>query len=201
VLVELLGGFVMVAQHGGFLERAVHAFDLAIGPRMGRLGQAVFHAVRAANAVKAVPAGKPLVRLQGELYPVVRQYGVGFVRQGLQHAAQELGRQQACGARVQLGKGHFAGAVHGHEQVHLALLGAHLRKVHVQVSDGVLLDLLFGGTFSVLGQGQAADAVALREAVQGRTGQPRNAGLQRVKTIVQRQLRVLAKRHGGRFFR
>jgi hypothetical protein len=89
--------------------------------------------------------------------------------------------------------------VDGHEQVHLALLGAHLGEVHVQVPDGVVLELLFSRALAVLGQRQAADAVALEQAVQGRTGPPRNAGLQRVQAIVERPWRVLAEGDSRRF--
>ena len=71
----------MIALHGGFLNRAVQAFDLTVGPRMGRLGQAVFHAVFAADAVKAVPTGQELVRLGRELHPVVRQDGMHLIGQ------------------------------------------------------------------------------------------------------------------------
>jgi hypothetical protein len=78
VFIELLRGLVVVAQHGGFLARAIQAFDLAIGPRVGRLGEAVLDAKLAADAVKAVPAGEPLVRLQGEWYAVIGAHRMGF---------------------------------------------------------------------------------------------------------------------------
>ena len=40
---------VVVALDGGVLDRAVHAFDLSIGPRMVRLGQPVLDLVRRAD--------------------------------------------------------------------------------------------------------------------------------------------------------
>jgi len=55
VRVELVGGLVMVALDPRFFDGAVHALDLAVGPRVRRFGQAVRHAVLPANAVNAVP--------------------------------------------------------------------------------------------------------------------------------------------------
>ena len=63
VLVELVGGLVVKALHGGLFNRAVQARGLAVGPGVGRFGQAVFHALCAADAVKTVPARQELVRL------------------------------------------------------------------------------------------------------------------------------------------
>ena len=39
--VEFFGGFVMKAFNRRFLHRAVHAFDLAVGPGVGGLGEAL----------------------------------------------------------------------------------------------------------------------------------------------------------------
>ena len=52
---------------------------------------------------------------------------------------------------------------------------------------------------ALLRQGQAADAVALQQAVQRRAGQAWNRGLEGVEAIVERQVRVLAEGPGGRF--
>ena len=62
MLVEFLRALVMEALDGGLFTGAVQALDLAVGPRVRRFGQAVLHAVFAANAVKAVPARQELVR-------------------------------------------------------------------------------------------------------------------------------------------
>ena len=56
VLVEPVGGLVVEALDGCLLTRAVHALDLAVGPRVCRFGEPVLHAVFVADAVKAVPA-------------------------------------------------------------------------------------------------------------------------------------------------
>ena len=54
MIFELAVGFVVITPDGGFLERAVHPLDLAIGPRVVRLCEAVLDAVFAAGAVEHV---------------------------------------------------------------------------------------------------------------------------------------------------
>ena len=101
MLVELVGRLVMEALDGGFFDGAVHALDLAVGPRVRRFGQAVFHAVFQANAVKTVPTGQALVRLGRELHPIVGQYRMHPIRQLVEDAAQKLGRDNAFDARLE----------------------------------------------------------------------------------------------------
>ena len=70
---ELGRTLVMVALHGGLLNRAVYAFSGFVGSRLGRLGHAVFHTVFAADTVEAVSATQELIWLRRELHPVVGQ--------------------------------------------------------------------------------------------------------------------------------
>ena len=49
---ELPMCFVVIAPDGGFLERAVHSFDLAVGPWVMWLGEAVLDTVLSADAVE-----------------------------------------------------------------------------------------------------------------------------------------------------
>lgn len=56
VLVELLRRLIVEALDGGLFQRAIHPFDLAVGPGVSGLGQAMLDAIFAANAVKTVPA-------------------------------------------------------------------------------------------------------------------------------------------------
>jgi hypothetical protein len=195
VLVELRGGLVMVAQHGGLLQGAVPALDLAVGPRMRRFGEAVFDAVRVADAPEEVAAGVGLVGHGAEVRAVVGQHRVHPVGQRGQHPAQQLGGQHLRGPGLPVGEGPLAGAVDGHKQVHAARLGVHFGQVHVQVGDGVVLEFVLGRAFSVFGQRQATPAVTLEQAVQRRAGQAWNRGLPGVEAIIQRQLRVLAEGH------
>jgi len=86
MLVELVGGLVVEALDGGFFTRAVQALDRAVGPRVGRFGQAVLHALCAAEAVKTVPARQPLLRLRCKWHPVVGEHGRHLVRQLVEYA-------------------------------------------------------------------------------------------------------------------
>ena len=105
----------MITLYRGLLSGPVHAFDLAIGPGVGWLGEAVFDAVSVAHAVEKVAPSIDLMRHVSELCSIVRQHLVHFVRERRQHPAQKIGRQYLRGLRVQLGEGHFAGAVDGDE--------------------------------------------------------------------------------------
>jgi hypothetical protein len=118
------------------------------------------------------------------------------VRQLGQHPAQKVGGGHFGGLRLQLGKGRFAGAVNGPEQLLAAFFGLHFRKIDVQVADGVVLNLLSGHAQPIFRQGQAADAVALKATVQGRTRKVRNRGLPGVEAVVEGQQRVAAKSDG-----
>ena len=57
---------------------------------------------------------------------------------------------------MQLGKGHFAGAVDGHEEVLAAFFGVHFGEIDGQVADGVVLEFLFWRALPVFAQRQAA---------------------------------------------
>ena len=189
----------MMALHGGRLNQAVHALDGAVGPGMGRLGQAVLHAVFAADTVKAVPTGQQLVRLRRELNAVVGEHGTHPAGQFVQHPAQQLGRDHALGLRMPFGKGDFAGSVNGCKQVLRAFLGLDLGEVDVPVADGLVLALLLRRIFPVPAQGQSTDAGTLKTAVQGRARAPRNRGLERVQAVVERQQGVLPESAGNGF--
>jgi hypothetical protein len=90
---------------------------------------------------------------------------VDAVGHGLDEGVQEVGRDPAGGLLVQPGEGELAGAVDGHEQVQLALLGADLGDVEVEVAERVGLEAL-PDRAAALGWGQAGDAVPDEAAVQ-----------------------------------
>ena len=70
VLPELVVADVMVAFDGGVLDGAVHSLDLAVGPRVVGLGEAVLDAVFTADLVEAVDA-----HASGPAIPVAWQVG------------------------------------------------------------------------------------------------------------------------------
>ena len=57
VLSQLVVGFVVEALDGSVFEGAVHAFDLPIGPRVFRLGQAVVDIVLGAGVFRGNEPG------------------------------------------------------------------------------------------------------------------------------------------------
>ena len=87
-----------------------------------------------------------------------------MVGQLIQHPAQKFGGYEALGARMPFGKRRLAGAVDGDEEVLAAFFGLQLRKIDVQLADGMVLKLLFWWALPLLAQGQSADAVPLKTA-------------------------------------
>jgi len=57
VRAKLIMALVVEALHGGFLDRAVHPLDPAVGPGVFHLGQPALYAVFAANAPANVLEG------------------------------------------------------------------------------------------------------------------------------------------------
>jgi hypothetical protein len=76
--------------------------------------------------------------------------------------------------------------------VEFALLGSDLGDVDVEVADRVGLEAL-AGRLVAIGLGEARDAVAHEAAMQRRARQVRDAGLQGVEAVVQRQQGVAAE--------
>lgn len=54
MLLELSMSIVMIGSHGGFLDGAIHAFDLAIGPGMIGFGQAMIDIMASAGRFKGM---------------------------------------------------------------------------------------------------------------------------------------------------
>ena len=183
MVVELGRGLVMIALHGGPFERAVEALDLSVGPGVGRLGETVFGAVFVAHAVKNVPPGVDLVGHIAKPSTVVGRYFGCLMGDSGQHPAQKIGRQYFRGARLQPGESQLAGAVDGHKGIDAPFFGVDSGEINVQVAHGVVLELL--SLLCGRGGRQAAGAVALEQAVQGRAGKGRNGLLQGVGAVIQ----------------
>ena len=75
---------------------------------------------------------------------VVGQHRVHLVGHGGDEAAQEVGGSAARDLFVQFDKGELGGAVDRHQQVELALRGAHFGDVDVKLADRVGLELALG---------------------------------------------------------
>ena len=120
------------------------------------------------------PLGRRGSRQVGELDAVVGQHGVDLVGHGCdQGLAGSVTLSADAAFSMQLDEGELRGPVDGHEEIELALLGAHLGDVDVEVADRIALELLLGRLVAV-DLRQAADAVALQAAMQRRAGQMRD---------------------------
>lgn len=81
---DLSGKTVAGCQHARFLDRAVHALDLAIGPRMFNLGQPMFDPVLLAAHIEHMSyvscrRAARVTRREGELDPIVSEIRVDLV--------------------------------------------------------------------------------------------------------------------------
>lgn len=82
---KLIVAVVVVPLDRGVLDRAVHAFDLAVGPRMVRLCQPVLDPVGFTDHVEPHWSGidwVPVPGLLGELDAVIREDRVNAVGHG-----------------------------------------------------------------------------------------------------------------------
>ena len=210
---ELIMADVMEPLDGRLLDRAVHAFNLAIGPGMFRLGQAMFNVILRASQIKGVASEKflflkhvsdfgyaPSLALGiGEMGTVIGQDSMDFIGNSLNGLAEKIGGNAARCFLMQLGKSNLAGAVNRNQQVKLSLCGMNFCNVDMKITDRVMFKLL-AYRFVALDIWQPTDAVTLQAAMQGRAGQARDRRLQGVQTIVKRQQRMLAKGHNDGFF-
>ncbi len=107
-------------------------------------------------------------------------YDIGY---GFDQVSQELSRRHLTGFGMQLRIGELGCPVDCHEEVELAFGRLDLGDIDMEVADRVALELPLRGlvTFDIW---QAADAVALQAAVQGRARQVRDRRLKRVEADV-----------------
>ena len=110
-----------------------------------------------------------------KLNTIIGQHFNYLIRNPGQDPFQERHGDGLGGLRVQFGEGQLAGAVNGDKEVLLAFFGLHFGEINVQVADGVVLEPGLFARSLFLGWRQAADAVALQTAVQGRAAQGRAA--------------------------
>jgi hypothetical protein len=200
---QLIVVLVVEAFNGRILDGAVHSFDLTVGPWMPWFRGSVLDVVLRTGELEGMGAeylagGHCLADFRhsrttsagrGELDAIVGQHRVDPVRHGLDQMAQEVAGDARDRLLVQFDEGELAGAVDGDEEVEFALLGADLGDVDVEVADWVALELALVRLVAV-DLGKARDAVALKAAMQRRSRQLREGGLEGVEAIVERQERV-----------
>ena len=121
----------------------VHAFDLAVSPRMFDFCQSVVDVVGETDAVEGNDGVFFRAFAPGKLNAIIGQERVELVRHGLEQAFKARFCQQVRGPFMQLGMGELRCAVDGDEQIQLALFGLHFGNIDVAVTDRVCFELLF----------------------------------------------------------
>ena len=176
---ELHVRLVVEAFDGRLFDGAVHTLDLAIGPRMPGLGEAVVDTVLGASEFEGVSAEdltplehgvdlgrSPAIAARiGEVRAVVGQDGVDFVGNGFEKGSEEVRGDAPRRLLMQLGEGELRGSVDGHEEIELAFLGADFGNVDVEVADGIGLELALPG-LGVFHLREPGDVVALQTTMQ-----------------------------------
>ena len=118
----------------------VHPLDLAVGPRMVRLGEPVFNAVLATDLIEAVDAQAcgpaiPVLRQVGELDAMIDEDSVQAVGDCSDQHFQERDGGRSVSLVVKLDEGELRGAIDPDIEVKLALLGTHLGDIDMEVAD------------------------------------------------------------------
>jgi hypothetical protein len=200
---ELVVGVVKVALHRSVLDGSVHALDLPVGPGMVGFGKPVLDSVDMADAVEGVAAktcgwALTVLRQVGELDSVVGEYGVDTIWNGFDERLEERGGSLHICSFDEFDHSELRGSVDGHEQVELAFGRSHLSQVDVEEADRIGVELL-PASLVPLNLGQAADAMAFQTTMKRRACELRDRGLKSIEAVVERQKRVLAKRHDDGF--
>lgn len=179
MLPEVVVGFVVEALDGGLFEGSVHALYLAVGPGMLGLGQAMVDVGFGAGELEGMGAeefsaleskldlrgSRTAITGRGEMHAIVGKYSVDLIGHDLDQCIQEVSRDSLGGLLVHLDEGELGGPVDGDEEVKLALLGAHLRDIDMEVADRVRLELLAPGPVAIHVR-QPGDAVPLQATMQ-----------------------------------
>ena len=152
---EFVVALVVEALDGRLLDSSVHALDLAIRPRMPRLGQPMFDVEFCTGELEGM-AQKRLVPRHHlpdvlwrpatagglcEMRAVVGEHRVDLVGDGCGEGAEKVTGDAPRGLLVQLREGELRGPVDGDEEVELALLSPDLGDVDVKVANRVALEL------------------------------------------------------------
>ncbi|GAP24937.1 hypothetical protein GLF_1819 [Gluconobacter frateurii NBRC 101659] len=180
---------VMEAFDGCFLDCPVHPLNLTVRPGMIGFRQTMFDPVGFADHVEAHgtrPGRIAVTGLISELDAVIGQNGVDPVRDDAQEMFEEFPGCLPISFFNQLCDSEFACPVDGDEEIQLAFSSLDLGNIDVKKADGIAFEALAFGLVS-FDVRQPGDPVALKAAMQSRACQMRDAGLQGIKTVIQRQ--------------
>ena len=136
----------MVAFDGGFLDRPVHALDLAVGPGMLDLGQPMFDAILPAAHIEhmrhvSCRRAVRVARRESELDAIVGENGVDLVGDSRDQSFEEGRGRGPSRLLDQLHEGELAGAIDGDIEIELAFGGLDLGDVDMEIADRISLEL------------------------------------------------------------
>lgn len=140
MLPQLIMVFVVIGPHGGFLDRAVHALDLAVGPGVVGFGQAVIDIVASTGDFEGMSAeefsafqggldvrrGRSAAARRSKVCAVVGEHRVDFVGNEFDECLQEVGGSSSGRTLDEPSKSKLGGAIHGHKEPELAFLSPDL---------------------------------------------------------------------------
>jgi len=89
--------------------------------------------------------GRAAIAGRGEMHSVAGEYSVDLVGQGLDQCFEKISRNPLRGFLLHRDEGELRASVDGDEEVQLALPGANLGDIDVEVADRVGLELLAAG--------------------------------------------------------
>ena len=165
VLFQLFMIVVVIPFDGCFLDRPVHALNLAIGPWVFDFCQSMINIVFCTDPIKDVNACIFVTGMIGELDTVVRQDYVDCIRNRFDQIAQKRRRCHFSCLLHQLDKSKLRCAVNGDKQIQLALLCADLSNINMKITNRVTLEFLLR-RFVSFHVWQTGDAMTLQTTVQ-----------------------------------
>lgn len=157
----------------GWRDLVSRCFDIEIGAGQLERMAAKRHFVLAHGVdLFSRPAITSGIREVGSIFG---QHGVDLVRCDHCQGAEKVPGDPSCCLLNQLGKREFGCSVNGYEEIEPPLCGLYLGDIDMEKSDRIGLELLLRW-FVAVDIRQAADAMALQAAMQGRPCQVRDRG-------------------------
>jgi hypothetical protein len=137
VISELVVVVVVEAFDCRLLDRPIHPFNLAIGPRVFDPGKPVVDLMLSTDTVKDVLEGINVLVMIGELDAIIGQNDVEPVGHGGDQVTQEGCGGHLPGLLVQFNESELGSAVDGDEEIQLALSRLNLSDINMEVAERV----------------------------------------------------------------
>ena len=158
MLAQLVVTVVVIAMNGRLFDRAVHALNLAIGPRMPWLGEPVINVMNGTGVFEGMApeefafsdhlldvSRRPALTFGvSELNAIVCEDRVNLVGNGLNKVQQELFGDGSCCPVVEFHIDKLAGPVDGNKEMKLAFCRSHFGNVDMEIANRISLELLLG---------------------------------------------------------